>query len=219
VEEAARHARASSRIDQEIISTSKNLISLLGMPWIDAPSEGEAQAADMVKRGDARYVVSQDYDTLLFGAPMLVRNLTVSGRRKLHGRTVSVNPERIVLAELLTGLRISREDLIRIGILVGTDFNTGVRGIGAKTALKLVRNGEFERVVSEKIPETDTESILEFFQNPPVIVDYSLAWRQPDREGVLTMLCDSYDFSPDRVEKALDSLTVKSGQKTLDSWF
>jgi flap endonuclease-1 len=164
-------------------------------------------------------VVSQDYDTLLFGAPMLVRNLTVSGRRKLHGRTVSVNPERIVLAELLTGLRISREDLIRIGILVGTDFNTGVRGIGAKTALKLVRNGEFERVVSEKIPETDTESILEFFQNPPVIVDYSLAWRQPDREGVLTMLCDSYDFSPDRVEKALDSLTVKSGQKTLDSWF
>jgi len=208
-----------SRIDDEVIATSKSLISLLGMPSIDAPSEGEAQAAAMVKRGDARYVVSQDYDTLLFGAPVLMRNLTVSGRRKLHGRTISVNPERITLAEVLSGLRISREDLIRIAILVGTDFNTGVRGIGAKTALKLVRNGEFERVTAEKLPDIDTGAISEFFLNPPVSVDYSLAWRQPDREGILAMLCDSYDFSPDRVEKAIDGLTIKTGQKTLDSWF
>ncbi|NYT06706.1 MAG: flap endonuclease-1 [Methanomicrobiales archaeon] len=219
VEEAARHARASSRIDEDVISTSKNLLSLLGMPSVDAPSEGEAQAAEMVSRGDARYVVSQDYDTLLFGAPVLMRNLTVSGRRKLHGRTIAVNPERITLSEVLSGLRISREDLIRIAILVGTDFNPGVRGIGAKTALRIVRNGEFDTVAAEKLPETDIGAILEFFLNPPVSVEYALAWHEPDREGVLSMLCDTYDFSPDRVEKALDGLKVKAGQKTLDSWF
>jgi flap endonuclease-1 len=219
VEEAAKHARASSRIDRDVIATSKHLISLLGMPSVNAPSEGEAQAAYMVSRGDVRYVVSQDYDTLLFGAPVLVRNLTVSGRRKLHGRTIAVNPERITLAEVLSGLRISREDLIRIAILVGTDFNPGVRGIGAKTALKIVRNGEFEQVAADKIPDTDTDAILEFFQHPPVQADYTLSWREPDREGVLSLLCGEYDFSPERVEKALDGLTVKSGQKTLDSWF
>ncbi len=219
VEEAAKHARASSRIDQEVITTSKNLISLLGMPSVDAPSEGEAQAAHMVSRGDARYVVSQDYDTLLFGAPVLMRNLTVSGRRKLRGRTITVNPERITLAEVLSGLQISREDLIRIAILVGTDFNAGVRGIGAKTALRIVRNGEFDTVAAEKLPETDTGAIMEFFISPPVSADYAVAWHEPDREGVLSMLCDSYDFSPDRVEKALDGLMVKTGQKTLDSWF
>ena len=219
VEEAAKHARASSRIDQEVITTSKNLISFLGMPAVDAPSEGEAQAAAMVSRGDARYVVSQDYDTLLFGAPILVRNLTVSGRRKLHGRSIAVNPERINLADVLSGLRISREDLIRIAILVGTDFNTGVRGVGAKTALKIVRNGEFETVAAEKLPGTEIGQILEFFTNPPVNTEYALAWDEPDRERVLSMLCDGYDFSPDRVEKALDGLKVKAGQKTLDSWF
>jgi flap endonuclease-1 len=219
VEEAAKHARASSRIDFEVITTSKRLLTLLGLPYVDAPSEGEAQAADMVSRGDARYVASQDYDTLLFGAPVLMRNLTVSGRRKLHGRTISVNPERITLAEVLSGLGISREDLIRIGILIGTDFNTGVKGIGAKTALKIIRNGEFDKVAAENLPEIDIEAIMRFFLDPPVTADYALAWSEPDREGVLSMLCDTYDFTPDRVEKALDGLKVKAGQKTLDSWF
>ena len=115
-----KQARSSSKVDAEVIATSKTLIGLLGLPLVDAPSEGEAQAAEMVCRGDARYVVSQDYDTLLFGAPLLVRNLTVSGKRKLHGRTISVSPERIILPDLLNGLSLTRDDLIRIAILTGT---------------------------------------------------------------------------------------------------
>jgi flap endonuclease-1 len=219
IEEAAKQARASSRVDQEIISTSKTLLSLLGLPYIEAPSEGEAQAALMVRQGDARYVVSQDYDTLIFGAPVLMRNLTVSGKRKLHGRTITVTPERITLAEVLGGLNISREDLIRIAILTGTDFNEGAKGIGAKTALKILRNGEFAKTAEEKLEGTDVDAIVAFFLNPPVTREYTLTWREPDREGVRSMLCDRYDFSPDRVEKALEGLKVRTGQKTLDSWF
>jgi flap endonuclease-1 len=218
-EEAYKHARSSSKIDDEIIATSRQLLTLLGLPWIQAPSEGEAQAAYMVMRGDARYVISQDYDTLLFGAPVLVRNLTVSGKRKIRGRTLSILPERILLSEVLPGLEISREDLIRVALLVGTDFNPGIRGVGAKTAIRMVRNGEFEHVMSEKQPGVDWEEIFRFFETPPVTNDYVLTWRPPDREGILRMLCDGFDFSPERVENALAEAKTVSGQRTLDSWF
>jgi flap endonuclease-1 len=219
IEAAYRHARSSSRLNEEVISSSKELLSLLGLPYVEAPSEGEAQGALMVQKGDARYVVSQDYDTLLFGSPVLMRNLTISGKRKVHGRTLTINPERIVLSEVLKGLDITREDLIRISILVGTDFNAGVKGIGAKTALKKIKNNEFANVVQENLSDTDVDELMAFFCNPPVTEDYLLTWKEPDREGVTRMLVDGYDFTPDRVNKALDGLRVKAGQKTLDSWF
>ena len=217
--EAYRQARSSSRVDETIISTAKTLISLLGLPVVEAPSEGEAQAAAMVCRGDARYVVSQDYDTLLFGSPLLVRNLTVSGKRKLHGRTITVSPERIVLADFLSGLGITRDDLIRVALLTGTDFNEGVRGIGAKRALKIIRDGGFERTVGENLPGIDLDAIMDFFRHPPVTARYALSWSEPDHEGVVRMLCDGYDFAFDRVENALLGMKQRSGQKTLESWF
>jgi len=219
VEEAYRQARSSSRIDDEVIKTSKALLKLMGLPFVDAPSEGEAQAAYMVREGEAQYVVSQDYDTLLFGAPVLVRNLAVSGKRRMRGRTVTVSPERLLLPDILNGLSISRQDLIRLAILVGTDFNPGARGIGAKTALKVVRQGEFDRVAEEKMPGTDTEKILDFFVNPPVTNDYSLEWGPPDEDAITGMLCDDFDFSPERVRRSLEGLKVTGRQKTLDSWF
>lgn len=219
VAEAYKQARSASRVDEQVISTAKTLIHLLGIPTVEAPSEGEAQAAAMVCRGDARYVVSQDYDTLLFGAPLLVRNLTISGKRKLHGRSISVSPERIVLSELLKGLGLTRDDLIRIGILIGTDFNTGIKGIGAKTALKIIRNGDFETTIKEKLQGIDSEPIFDFFRQPPVTTEYTLSWGEPDHDGIMKMLCNEYDFAPDRVEKALAGMQVKKGQKTLDAWF
>jgi flap endonuclease-1 len=217
--EASKQARASSRIDAMVIETSRTLLHLKGIPTVQAPGEGEAQASRMVARGEAAYVVSQDYDTLLFGAPHLVRNLTVSGRRKVRGRTVTVTPERVLLKEVLSGLGITREQLIAIGILVGTDFNTGAKGVGAKTALKLVQNGNYEEIIAEKIPGFDPQPVTDYFLHPPVTDQETLAWRPPDREGILRMLCDEYDFSPERVKNALEGLQVKSGQKTLDSWF
>jgi len=217
--EAYKQARSSTRVDETIIGTSKELLRLMGIPIVQAPGEGEAQASYMVIKGDARYVVSQDYDTLLFGAPTLVRNLTVSGKRKIRGRQITVSPERIVLTDFLGGLQISREQLIQIGILVGTDFNAGVEGVGAKTGLKLVQKGEFESKLKEKVPDFDPAPVIDMFLHPPVTDDYALAAGHPDPEGIRKMLCDGYDFSEDRVNKAMEGFSVKAGQKTLESWF
>jgi len=218
-EEAYKQARSSTRVDATIIGTSKELLGLMGIPIVQAPGEGEAQASSMVANGDARYVVSQDYDTLLFGAPLLVRNLTVSGKRKIRGRQITVSPERIVLADTLAGLHLTREQLIEIGILVGTDFNPGIEGVGAKTGLKIVQKGGFAAKLKEKQPDFDPAPVIEMFLHPPVTDEYSLAAGHPDAEGIRKMLCDGYDFSPERVDKAMEGFTVKAGQKTLESWF
>jgi flap endonuclease-1 len=218
-EEAYKQARSSTRVDETILKTSKELLTLMGIPYVQAAGEGEAQAAFMVQRGDARYAVSQDYDTLLFGAPTLVRNLTVSGKRKIRGRVISVNPERVVLAEVLAGLKLTREQLIQVGILVGTDFNPGADGVGAKTGLKIVQKGEFEAKLAEKCPGFDPAPVMELFLRPPVTTGYTLSWGHPDAEGIKRMLCDGYDFAGERVDAALERYTVKSGQKTLERWF
>jgi len=217
--EAYRQARSSSRIDRFIIDSSHELLSLLGIPVVEAPSEGEAQAAWMTQTGHARYTVSQDYDVLLFGAPLLVRNLTVSGRRRARGRAVVVNPEYLVLAEVLNGLSITREQLVDLGILIGTDFNPGVHGIGPKTALKIVQKGEVESTLAEKAPGFDPKPIREFFLSPPVTTNFNLSWSPPDAEGIRAMLVDGFSFSPERVNTALERLRGAAGQKTLDRWF
>jgi flap endonuclease-1 len=217
--EAYKQARSATRVDATIIETSKELLRLMGIPVVQAPGEGEAQASYMVAKGDAQYVVSQDYDTLLFGAPTLVRNLTVSGKRKIHGRQITVNPERIVLADTLAGLQLTREQLIEIGILVGTDFNPGVEGVGAKTGLKIVQKGGFTQKLKEKQPDFDPAPVIDMFLHPPVTDDYAIATVHPDTEAIRKMLCDGYDFSVDRVNKAMEGFVVKAGQKTLESWF
>jgi len=219
IKEAYKQARSAARVDSSIVESSKNLLGLMGIPVIDAPSEGEAQAAVMVQRGDVSYSVSQDYDSLLFGAPKLIRNLTVSGKRKIRGRTITVSPERIILSDVLDGLGVNREELIEIGILIGTDFNEGIRGVGAKTALKLVKKGEFVKTIREKTPEFDPGPVKDFFLNPPHITGYDLKWSSPDENGLYEMLCGMHDFSRNRVQTVLEKMCVSSDQKTLDQWF
>lgn len=218
-EEAYRQARSASRIDERVIATSKELLERMGIPWIDAPSEGEAQAAYMVQKGDLRYAVSQDYDALLFGAPVLARNLTISGKRKVRGRMLTIKPERLILKDILSGLDLTREKLIEIGILIGTDFNPGIRGIGAKTALKIVQNDQFISTFQEKQPDFNPEPIREFFLHPPTTGEYVLSWKPVDEDGIIEMLCERYDFSRERLITSLDKLRGKAGQKTLDQWF
>lgn len=216
---AFRHAMASTRLDAAILDSARELLGLLGIPVLDAPSEGEAQASFMVSAGEVRYVASQDYDTLLFGAPLLVRNLTVSGKRRLHGRMITVQPESIRLDEVLSGLDLTREQLIDIAILVGTDFNEGAPGIGAKTALKKVTAGEFESVVSTKLPDFDPEPVREFFLHPPVTGGSSLEWKKPDYDRTISFLCEQYGFSEERISPILGKIAGKGRQQTLDNWF
>lgn len=224
-EEAYKYAQASSKVTKDIIEDSVKLLELMGIPYVRAPSEGEAQAAYMVRKGDADLIGSQDYDSLLFGASSVVRNLTITGKRKLPRKNiyVDVKPEMISLEESLEKLGVTRSQLIDIAMCIGTDYNPGLENIGPKRALKLVKeHGSIEAVLSEtgkEIEELDAKK--EFFMNPPVTDDYELKWQKPDRAGVIDFLCKGHDFSEDRVNKALDRLeaSMGGGQSTLDQWF
>jgi len=230
VEEARMYAQATSRLKDYMEEDSKRFLSLMGIPWIQAPSEGEAQAAHITKRGDSDYCASQDYDSLLFGAPTLIRNLTVSGRRKLPGKNVYIDvvPEVVELNNVLKDCGINYEQLIDVAILIGTDFNPdGIKGLGPKTALKLVKeHGTLENALphikNAEFPHP-LEKIREIFLHPKVRDDYSLEWKEPKVDGIVDFLVREKDFSEARVRKALEKMregTEKlKGRTTLEKWF
>jgi len=224
-EDAKKYAMMAAKVDEYIVESSKKLLKLLGIPYVDAPSEGEAQAAYMTRKGDTDYTGSQDYDSLLFGSPALARNLTITGKKKLPGRNIyiDVKPEVIDLEKNLKRLKISREQLIDIAILVGTDYNEGVKGVGVKKALKYIKTyGDvFKALKALKAEIENVEEIREFFLNPPVTDDYEIRSGKPDTEKVIEFLCEEHDFSRERVEKALERIeeNISTSQITLDRWF
>jgi flap endonuclease-1 len=229
-EDARKYAQATATIRELMIEDSKRLLKGLGIPWVQAPSEGEAQAAYMALKGDVWAAASQDHDSLLFGAPRMVKNLTISGRRKLPNRQayVEIEPEIIELAETLNDLGLTREQLVDVGILVGTDYNPdGVKGVGPKTALKLVREFGGITTIETRTPDLDLpkniDRIKEFFLRPDVRSDYTLNWTSPNVEEVVNFLCSERDFSEDRVRKALDrmeaGLAKPATKTTLDRYF
>jgi len=230
IEEARMYAQATATLKDYMAEDAKRLLNLMGIPWVQAPSEGEAQAAYLAKKGDADYCASQDYDSLLYGAPRLVRNVTISGRRKLPRKPVyvEVKPEIVELKEVLETLGITHEQLVDIGILVGTDYNPeGVKGIGPKTALKLIKeHGSLEKVLPQ-LKEAEfpvpPEKIREIFLKPKVTDNYQIEWREPDIEGAIAFLCGERDFSEDRVRKALEKIREgireTKAKTTLERWF
>ena len=227
LEEARKYAQFTSVIKDYMVDDSKKLLGLFGIPYIDAPSEGEATAANLTITAAAYASASQDYDSLLFGAKKLVRNLTVSGRRKLPNRQVyvDVEPEVIELEKTLKTLGITREQLVDLGILIGTDFNPdGFKGIGPKKALKMIKDhGRLEEVadVKDKLSEIDYIKIREIFLKPNVVGMDKIDFKDPDNNGVIQFLCKERNFSVERVSAALQRLKKASETRsqTLEQWF
>lgn len=225
--EARVKARQAIKLTGEIIEQSKELLSALGLPWVQAKHEGEAQAAYMCKVGDVYAAASQDYDTLLFGSPLLVRNMTFSGKRHLprRKRTVKVNPQICSLSDTLESLNITREQLVDLAILVGTDFNLGIKGIGPKKGLKLIRTYKNAEAVLEHLgKEIDNlEKAREIFLKNDVNKDYSIEFKKADEDAVEEILCEKHGFSKDRVLTALNAYRNFSSkiisQSTLDGYF
>jgi flap endonuclease-1 len=229
MDEAKRYAQMTSRLKDEMVGDAKRLLDCMGIPWVQAPSEGEAQAAYIVSKMELWAVASQDYDSLLFGAPKLVRNLAVTGKRKLSRRNVYVEvfPELVELKKVLSNLGLTREQLIDLAILLGTDYNpNGFKGIGPKTALKLVReHGKLDEIV-KSLPETvdvkELDKVKVAFLNPKVTDQYAIEWRKPDVDAVVQFLVRERDFSEDRVANALDRI-LKSwelgSRVTLEKFF
>jgi len=222
---ALSKASRTAKLDSDMIEEALSLLDAMGIPWIRAPSEGEAQMGHMARKGDVWAGASQDFDAILFGTPNLVRNLTLAGKRRLpSGRTVDVSPQIVTLSEVLSTLQVTREQLVDMSILIGTDFNDGIKGIGPKKALTLIRKfGRLEELPKDgkvSAPEEYPE-IRRIFLEPEVTDDYNLKWGRVDQESVRKMLCDRHAFSVDRIDAVLSRIVEKNpmrSQKSLDSW-
>jgi flap endonuclease-1 len=236
VEEARMHAMASTRINKDIVEGSKKLLKYMGIPVIQAPSEGEAQAAHLVRNKMVYALTSQDYDSFLFGADIVIRNFAISGRRKLPMKNVYVNVEleRVFLKDLLEHLKINRRQLIMLGMLMGTDFNEGIEKVGPKTALKIVSENKDLGSVVEYVKgkygvdfEVDPAEVLGVFEKPD-IREFSkddfenlLVENRLDSDSLIKFMCDEHGFSRERIGKFSEKMgEVKKaeGQEGIGKW-
>jgi len=230
-EEMGKYAKQFTRLDSNMIKESKELIEALGLTAIQAPSEGEAQAAFISKKGDAYAVSSQDYDAMLFSAPRLIQNLTLARKRRLpNGSFVSIQPQLIELDNVLKTLDLSHEQLICLGILVGTDYNPGgIKGIGQKRALEIVKKHKSADKIFKEIEKEpkyqinfEWQKIFDLFKEPNVTKDYSIKFKKVNEDALRKILTERHDFSEERINSALEKLekqkeTLK--QQGLNKWF
>ncbi len=229
-EEMRTYAMQTTHLNSEMIGQSQKLLELLGVPWVQAKGEGEAQCSHMCRQGVAIAACSQDFDSLLFGAPILVRNLAISGKRKLPHRNtfVDVVPERFDLPGNLSRLGISQKQLVWIGILSGTDFNKGVYGIGAKKALKLVlaHPDSFEDCLSDCKGEIGNwREVEKIFLHPGTfdVEKKDLEFKPPNAAELEKYMCGEFEFSPERVRGALSrafstDAAIDKQQAALGKW-
>ena len=227
---AKKFAQRTVKLTSEMIDDAKSLLDLMGIPWVQAPSEGEAQAAQMASEGISFATASQDYDALMFGSPKMIRNLNISGRRNLPGgKSIEIKPELIELSDLLRGLEITHEQLIDLGILLGSDFNPGFKKVGPKTAYKFIKkHGDFETILKNEALinsiETPYEEIRKIFLEPDVNKGIKL-----DLDGkfqadkIKDFLINQRGFSEGRytgiIDKTAREIDDLESQSSLSDWF
>ncbi|PIN90319.1 flap endonuclease-1 [Candidatus Pacearchaeota archaeon CG10_big_fil_rev_8_21_14_0_10_34_76] len=223
--EMGKYAKSLGKLNSEMIRESKELLEAMGVAVVQAPGEGEMQCAQLVKSGEAYAVASQDYDALVVGGKRLIQNLTLARKRRLgNGSFVYIAPEMIEYEKVLNELEIDGDQLICLAILVGSDFNLGgVKGIGPKKALDVVRRRKYPAVIFEEIVERHGEldfnwkDIFEIFKRPNVD-DVRLEFPKLNEDKIKEILVREHEFSLERVEKQLDKLRdvrKQAGQKKL----
>jgi flap endonuclease-1 len=229
LEEARKYSQATSVLTNKMIEESKRLLSLLGIPTIQAPSEGEATAANLTNTDLVHICASQDYDSILFGARRLVRNITISGKRKVPNRNayIDVPLEIFHLEDILDQTKLTNEQLVDVGILIGTDYNSGgILGIGPKTALKLIQKySKLENIdqLQEPLSNVPYEEIRELFLKPKVanVTSNDIKFEPVDYDKLVEFLCTEKNFSSDRVNSALQKAqnSDKNKNQSLEKWF
>src|SRR3989344_3268238 len=227
-----KYSSQLARLSDEMIRESKELLEAMGIAVVQAPSEGEAESAFISRIKSEVYAsASQDYDSLLFGAKILIQNLTLARKRKTVSGYVEIKPELIELEKILNLLGIDLDQLICLGILVGTDYNPkGIPGIGQKKALQIVKKYNQPVLIFRSVEEQimslsekerfDWKEIFELFHKPKV-VNADFKFSTVNEKKIKKILVEEHDFSEERVEKQLERLreiTEKRKQKGLNEW-
>ena len=227
MDDARKYAQQTTSMKDGMVEDSKHLLDLFGIPYIQAPSEGEATAALLTTTGHADVAASQDFDSILFGARKLVRNFTNSGRRKLPNRNtyIEIEPEIIEYKKNLEALGITREQLIDVGFLIGTDFNPdGFERVGPKTAIKMIKEyGKLEDVtqIQEQLEMIDYNAIRKIFLEPEVAKVDKIEFGEVKYNDIISYLSNERSFSRDRVNSSLNRLkkSLEKKSQTLEKWF
>ena len=226
-----KFASRTSRLTKEMIGEAKKLVEAFGLPVIEAPTEAEAQASFIVQKGGAFAVATSDADALLFGATRIARNVNIAGRKKKASKLSyeTISPDLIVLEDNLKHLEVNQEQLIALAMLIGTDYNMGgIKGIGPKSALKLVKkhgndfDGLFKEAKWDESFEFKWEDVFGLIKNMPVNKNYELKWKNIDEDKVKELLIGQHDFSEERVKAQIDGMrkvNEKKGQKGLGEFF
>jgi flap endonuclease-1 len=207
---AARLEARTQRLTDVIHETTRELLQLLDVPIVEAPAEGEAQASYMAARGDVDYVGSEDYDTLLFGAPYTLRGLTSKG-----------DPELMDLEATLAKHGLTREQLVDVAILCGTDFNEGISGIGPKTALSEIReHGDLWAVLDDRgVSIEHGDRIRELFLDPPVTDEYDFGTEiSPDIDAAHAYVTEEWEIPAEEVARGFERIESSVVQTGLDEW-
>ena len=208
--EVAKLDSRTQRLTDTIVDTTRELLALLDVPVVDAPAEGEAQAARMARSGTVDYAGTEDYDALLFGSPLTLRQLTSKG-----------DPECMDLDATLSEHDLTWEQLVDVGILCGTDFNEGVTGIGPKTAVKTVREhgdiwGVFE---ARDVYVENVDRIRNLFLDPPVADDVSFDTEiEPDVDAAKAFVTEEWGVAADEVARGFERIADATVQTGLDRW-
>ncbi|KAK0725436.1 XPG domain-containing protein [Lasiosphaeris hirsuta] len=208
-EEIEKFSRRTVRVTREHNAECQKLLMLMGIPYIIAPTEAEAQCAVLARAGKVYAAASEDMDTLCFNTPILVRHLTFSEQKKVPIQEIHVD-------KVLEGLGMKRDQFVDLCILLGCDYLDPIPGIGPSTALKLIRTyGSLDKVVDflksdakavEKHPIPDDwpyEDARDLFFNPGVrdasdpLCDFK--WEKPNVEGLVQYLVHEKAFNEDRV--------------------
>jgi flap endonuclease-1 len=227
LEDARKYAQQTTAMKDGMVEDSKKILTLFGIPYIDAPSEGEATAAHLTQTGQAFASASQDFDSILFNAKKLVRNFTNSGRRKIPNRNtyIDIEPEIIDTEKTLGALGLTREQLVDVGILIGTDFNPdGFERIGPKTALKMIKeHSKLENIpkIQDELQSVDYEQIRKIFLEPEVADISEIVFNDVDYDGIDKYLSGERSFSADRVTTSLNRLrkALEKKSQNLEQWF
>jgi flap endonuclease-1 len=213
----------SQGVEQYMIDDLKELFTAFGIPWIQAKGEGEAQAAYMCAKGDIYGAASQDYDTLLFGTKIFLRNIYRASTMRMHGKEIKMEKERILLSDVLNSIGITRDQLVDVAILAGNDFNEGVDGIGIKTAIKYIKkyrdiDGVIANIgkVHEKIDISTARKVQDIFLRPDVVETCDLVFKKPDVENLAWLMTEKHGFNPSTIQKKITILrnliTTRSGK-------
>lgn len=218
IDAMGKYARGFAKLNDEMIKESKELLEAMGIAVVQAPGEGEMQCAQIVKDGEAWAVASQDYDSLVVGGKRLIMNLTLARKRKTRGGVVYIAPELIEYEKVLNELGVTGDQLICLAVLVGSDFNPGgVKGIGPKKSLVLVREKKYPVAIFKELEEQgkldfNWKDVFEIFKKPDVTKKAKVNFGKLDAVRVKKILVEEHDFSLERISNGLDKLNeVKKG--------